>query len=413
MYDNRNNCVYFENIISRKVLSVDFFNKRISIAAKNPDMLDSDNVINGKPETDVKEYLDSIRANHKNAVFGIVTTFDCNLSCKYCYEKSFRSERCTLNKQLSKDICNYIIKYLKYYKSEVVKVIFTGGEPTLNMDAIMEIANFLRLNLNKMDIEFSFSIVTNGTIDISKYFQDLKELGLDLIQISLDGSKKMHNSRRVSNFDAHERTIKLINKCADSGIRTLIRTNIDKENIKDFDNMLLEIKELAQKDVVLSLYQTEKTLCERTSEHNNVFELDIIIKAFSLATKHGFKVNKHNPFFGGCMSLVPIGQFIDPFGNIYKCGGMLGHKNEILGSIYDFDLVLSATNEYIDRKLDDECMECKLFPICTGGCIYNRYFTKHCDDIFKKRMYEKAKLELLLYLLEKNILRFPDNSSNG
>lgn len=404
MGEYEGNIIRYDDIIDEKVVSVDLFNKKIRIENDKYISVNKEELWKS-PNTDVLRYLDDIRNSNKNVVFGIVTTYKCNLSCLYCYEKNYQTDNNIISSKVSEDICKYITQYVDFYKIENVKLIFTGGEPTLNMEAILFITKVLSRHFKQQEKGFSFSIVTNGTVNIENYLEELREVGLDLVQISLDGPRKIHNLRRVSNFDAYGASLNFIRCCVKNKIPLVVRTNIDKQNIEHFEEMVREICDLANDGVMLSLYQTEKTICERSINEPFCFDVDNILSAYSIAKKYGFKVNRYNPFWGGCMSLVPIGQFIDPNGNIYKCGGMLGHSNEIVGSIYDFKGVRKNVESYIDKKITEDCIKCNMFPACAGGCIYKKHYTKSCNEMFKLNMYEKIRFGIILHLIDKGIIK--------
>ena len=87
----------------------------------------------------------------------IITTYNCNLNCKYFYLKKIN----LLNKKNAFDINNIInsIKLLvpKKYRSDST-IIFYGGEPLLDLKNIKKI--IIRLKLLGI---YNFNIITNGT----------------------------------------------------------------------------------------------------------------------------------------------------------------------------------------------------------------------------------------------------------
>lgn len=398
---NEENYIEFNNIFDSKIVAVDLFEKKISIKNLSEKNFDQESYL--KPANkDIKEYINNIRQKHKNITFTVVTTQNCNLSCTYCYEKKYKDINKILTKNKCNDICQYILKYINYYNSEKVKIIFTGGEPLLNKEAIFYIVDFFSNNNISKKVLFTFSIITNGTISLSKEeFRYLNNNGLDLIQVSLDGPKEIHNKRRLSNFDAYQKTKDFLLSCSNFDFLTVIRTNIDNENIDYYQEMLNNLNELKSRNIIFSLYQTEKTICDRCITTSYKQDQNILIRAMNITVNSGFNLYKQNLFFSACISLVEVGQFIDTQGNVYKCGGMLGHKEEIVGDIYNFEEIIINVRKYINKKLSEDCFNCRMFPICTGGCIYNKYYNKDCDPHFKMNIYNKIHNSLILYLKEK------------
>lgn len=77
----------------------------------------------------------------------------CNLSCLSCDEKKKYGEKFEETEPLT--VVNRVKNYLKTYPNS--RIIFTGGEPLLQPDAINEIMNGLSGQI--------FDIETNGTLD--------------------------------------------------------------------------------------------------------------------------------------------------------------------------------------------------------------------------------------------------------
>ena len=71
----------------------------------------------------------------------------CNLECNFCDTKKATEDYIVIS---TKSIVDYIVRSTTY------NVIFTGGEPTLQMDAINDI-------MNQLGDEYNFYIETNGT----------------------------------------------------------------------------------------------------------------------------------------------------------------------------------------------------------------------------------------------------------
>jgi len=103
----------------------------------------------------------------------VSVTNDCNLSCFYCH-----SEGCSSgNRQMTAEEIGKAIELAAEFGTRKVKL--TGGEPLLR-DDIIEVLRAIP----KPPIE-EVSMATNGT-QLAGLAQDLKEAGLDRVNISLD-----------------------------------------------------------------------------------------------------------------------------------------------------------------------------------------------------------------------------------
>ena len=103
----------------------------------------------------------------------ITLTNRCNVNCLYCHHDGMVKSR----DEMTSDELYTICKIAK--KLGVKKIRLSGGEPLLKKD-IVEIVEKIA-SLNFKDI----SMTTNGIL-LEKYAQDLKDAGLDRVNVSLD-----------------------------------------------------------------------------------------------------------------------------------------------------------------------------------------------------------------------------------
>lgn len=67
---------------------------------------------------------------------------------------------------------------------------------------------------------------------------------------------------------------------------------------------------------------------------------------------------------------------IGPEGEIYKCWNDVSNPDKVIGYINDKKITNKTLMvNYALRSIpyNDECKHCHAFPICDGGCGYNRY----------------------------------------
>lgn len=403
MSDNDSKYVVFPDVFEKYNVLLNLFENNIKI--KKNDEISIDNFNYSPLKNEVQQYVKLKRQYKDTIVLGIATTFNCNLACTYCYEKGAVLKTKSISESKSNDICEFIFRYVEYYNAKNIWIVFTGGEPLINYQAILDISNTLYNKYdNKENINFSFSIVSNGTIKLKDDVIDkLVKYGLKHFQISLDGPKEIHNKRRLATFDSHARTIEFIKHCAEKEIEVAIRTTVDKENIQHYEKMLNELAEIdviRKSKVCINVYETEETLCERC-ERLSLNNNSVLPQAIQIVKKSCFELASRKRFYKGCMSFVEVGLFIDPDGNLYKCGGMLGYENEIVGSIYNLDNTIINVKEYIDKKISEECKKCNLFPFCVGGCIYQKHYNNSCSEEYKNTIRNLLKNNLMEYLTEK------------
>ena len=123
-----------------------------------------------------------------------VLTFEvtrrCNLKCKHCMRGSSQ------NLDLDLSLVDKVLPYLQY----IYFISFTGGEPTLNVDAIEYILD--KIAISGLDM-YSFDIVSNG------YDRDKLESLIILLKSFSAYFKEHNNSRLAISSDSFHKKIKL------------------------------------------------------------------------------------------------------------------------------------------------------------------------------------------------------------
>ena len=97
-----------------------------------------------------------------------------------------------------------------------------------------------------------------------------------------------------------------------------------------------------------------------------------------LHKKYGLEVNFRPEYtVGGCGATIVNYFVIGPKGELYKCWNDIGDENFIVGNVVENKITnYELLSRYIGgpNMMDDpKCCECKLFPICDGGCAWNRH----------------------------------------
>ena len=87
--------VCFDDIIEGSRVYVNLFDKEIKITHSNDKLL-------GEKLGDytVADYLRVQRSSNHKAIIGVVTTYNCNLRCSYCYEKGYQKKMACNAKEL-------------------------------------------------------------------------------------------------------------------------------------------------------------------------------------------------------------------------------------------------------------------------------------------------------------------------
>ena len=158
-------------------------------------------------------------------------TSRCNLKCIHC-----RNELDTIgsNKELDTQEGFNLIDHLAD-NFNLKWLSFDGGEPLLREDLTELIKKAKSRNL------FVY-LLTNGTLLTEDRVKKLKEVGLDSIQISLDGLENNHDWIRGKG--SYKRALEGIRNAKKYDIRVTVRITVNNINIRDATELLKIVKEL-------------------------------------------------------------------------------------------------------------------------------------------------------------------------
>lgn len=340
--------------------------------------------------SDEKDELMTFKYRYLSGLFNstghhltIATTMDCNFNCPYCFE-----DKNKIGYAMTDDVINAIQAYIQQKKLTRLSITWFGGEPFLNFVAIEKLSKFLIEN----KIEFISNAITNGSILTDSIVAKLDELQIKSLQITLDGYDKIHNRTRhfKNGKDSFNLIISNIDRVLrDSSAKIIIRINLDKQNCESY----AELKEFIEskyknyiKESRLKLSPTN--IKDRTSFNgcNNCFSPIEYYDYERLILK---KKPKLPILVGPCPLRTLNGLIIGPNGEIYKCLEQLGIKSQSVGNILSSSINISKNADFALRALPfdfNECVKCKLLPICGGGCAIDLRRNKepHCPAIKEK-----------------------------
>ena len=148
-------------------------------------------------------------------------THECNLHCRHCYQDD---NRCVMPYA---EMAAALDKYDEYIRAEGFEgqINLTGGEPLLHPD-------FYRIAADIRGRGMLLGILTNGTLiddDAARAIAELKPL---FVQVSLDGSIKVHDAiRGAGSFDKALRGIDFLKA---HGVKVLVSFTVMQGNYREF-----------------------------------------------------------------------------------------------------------------------------------------------------------------------------------
>ena len=367
-------CIYIYNTLSEAVLQAK--DESILKDASQKDLL----IKNGFLTEEVHE-LNQYKLKYYHQVFrndflGVVIcpTMSCNLSCYYCFEGKKKKEF------MQEETIENIIKFFANYKHKKIDITWFGGEPLLAFPIIEKLDQKMKAE----EIKYHSTLITNGTLLAANIRERIKKLSLSYIQITLDGERETHDSKRYfangkGTYDIIMQNLKGL--LDETDIQIHIQINIDKNNYQSYEKIYLSLYEEYPQEIDKGrLVVKFNHIQDRTSfdyqhsclEGNEHFQ---VIKYFNDLKSNAQRSLQLPRTVGPCMYRSIHSFAIGPNGNIYKCLELIDKEGYEIGNINDLMVSRKQIAECIfeDMPFDDPvCSKCQLLPICGGGCPLDR-----------------------------------------
>ncbi len=319
-----------------------------------------------------------------------VLTYQCNLSCEYCYQKEVRKNtRLSSMDEAFVDefFLDYLHKLLPNERENNLSITLYGGEPLLpgNRGAIERILYYTRKH------GIVVSTVTNAVMLTQMLDLIGPEKGkINNVQVTLDGDRMFHDEKRVSKSGGptFEQTIRAICELMKAGANTIVRIHFHPsrlESARALMEYLEREKILGHGRVKVYFWSTEEIHGKALS----ALEYDLFSRLFQdVAVKQDCPPTAHFAFLKQIMDLQaarnrPVRRhcdvcvtglhcIVDSLGDIYECIDDAGHKERRIGALADGEVkYFKRSEDYEKKHLYDkpECLECSIALYCGGGCI--------------------------------------------
>lgn len=314
----------------------------------------------------------------------ILPTMDCNFACAYCFEGTDKKHA-----YMSEDVENAVMKSIQGKASTLksLNITWFGGEPLLGLASIKRLSNRIIPFCDRNQISYYASIITNGYMLSEDVVAELYLRKVRTIQITLDGDQETHDRIRcVKGGDkkgSYDRILdNIVNYTKKFRISTIIRINIDKDNISSIYTLLDDLAERGlDNQPLVSVYfapieaSTEACACVA----GNAFDMEkfakIEFELFKYAVNRGLtKVSLPYHQVGICNAVRVNGTVILPDGTLHRCWETVAQPDKQIGYLGNGDCI---TKNNLEEKWMEfsplnnlECKECSILPACAGYCAY-------------------------------------------
>lgn len=382
------NETYITNTLSKSILKIDDSHKQILENGEVNSLVATEQALLLKKGLAVNDEIDEIgllryqanklKHSKEEMEFVIAPTLSCNFKCTYCFETPRNG---VMQKDVRQKILQFIFNKTQTSENKKIHIVWFGGEPLLFPEIVIEMNVAIYKYCQENGKQFQSDIITNGYLLTEDLANKLEESHVHHLQITIDGSKKCHNSRRIlkdgsGTYDVIFNNLRYLKNTA---LTVTIRTNIDKSNINEFIRLeqdiislgnpnihcspaLVEVSERHLNDLMETCYFSQNDLM---SYYNH----QCISKYYDSPTCSDFSLRL---FF--CEAEHFHSFAIDELGNVYKCWNSLGVEKDIYCTVDNDKENPAILSTYFARDpfTEPECINCPYIPICAGGCVMQR-----------------------------------------
>ena len=330
---------------------------------------------------EMNNMLDMLNSRNNGLNISVVINLDCNFDCVYCYEGDQKGRR-----YMSEETIGLLINFIKVNFSpgkKLINIDFYGGEPLLSASLIKSISREVKSFAERMGAVYSFTLVSNGSLFKRQIAEELKQLGLTGVRITLDGSAEAHNKYRPfkSGGGSFDTIIRNIKETCDI-VKISTGGNFDRENFETFPLLFdyFEKEGLTPERIyeirtgpVSKRPEDDKTPTDYSDGCLSVNEPWIIEAGVMLREailKRGYHTTKIMPM--PCQVEITDSYVVNYDGAIYKCPVLIGRKDFQIGNLRDGVADYTESHRLGIWK-NRECIECEYLPLCFGGCRYMAY----------------------------------------
>ncbi len=367
------------------------------------------------PKRELKEFRKMVRlvlekrakldAEQHFANLCFILTYNCNLSCGYCYQKSL-TEKSSIPSMSGEFVDSFFSDYFpQLFPKPPKKLLITlfGGEPLLpaNREAITRILAYARKHPS-----IGISVATNATT-LSE-MADLIGPGkgsIQNVQVTLDGDRSLHDENRIpdSGKPTFDTTIAAVRQLIELKANISLRMHIHYGKLDSARELVeyLEKEKLLGHPQVAVYFSPINTF---DSEMNSLAEEEMFDRMFQEVAAKTNRPPSNLDFMNRFLDMqekkiLPKVRFcgagrdtfhiVDPLGDIYGCYEEAGHRDRRIGSLANGKVTFRALKEsYSRRHLLNlpECIRCSAALFCGGGCPSEARLQK--GSIFKSHCHQ-------------------------
>lgn len=326
----------------------------------------------------------------------IAPTIDCNFGCAYCFETHKRG---AMTERTQAALLRFIDSVmLSELSDRALSVSWFGGEPLLAKPVIRALSVQLAERLQDGRLSaYDANIITNGFLLDAETAIELRSLGVDDAQVTLDGAREVHDRRRhlkVRGGATFDRITQNLLGVVDH-LNVNIRVNTDRTNASSIVTLCeeLEAMGLLQRLRVniapVDPFREGEQGSENLLSPEEFADLEMALRETGRARGWPITASAPSPSITGVCQVDHSNAFVvAPSGELMKCWAELGNKPHVVAHLHDeasWTRIQPTALTERDPFDDEECVQCQVLPLCMGSCPLLRHGhratgTKRCPS---------------------------------
>jgi AdoMet-dependent heme synthase len=234
-------------------------------------------------------------------------TYRCNARCSHCYV-DVAAPNAKIRDELDTAECISLLDQLA--ELGALNITFSGGEALVRRD-FFEIARYARTK------QFLVRLFTNGIRITPSVADQIAALHPYVVEISVYSPHAETHDTITGVSRSHELAVRALRLLHERGIRTVAKTPLMRENIRDYDRLQAQAEELGaqfQYDITITADDRGQL---RPLEHRITY--DDLVGLFRKTLEPSMWTKRSVPLEQRTCNIALNALVIDPFGNIYPC----------------------------------------------------------------------------------------------
>jgi len=312
--------------------------------------------------------------------YRLYLTENCNLKCKYCYQKDKTTKE--IDFENIKSIVDYEIK--QNNKRSLIN--FYGGEPLLKKDLIYKTIEYIKSKNSKT--KFNFGLTTNGTLIDDEFLKYMKKNNFTHIGYSIDGNEEVQNRNRIMNDG--KGTFDVVEKNAKKTLKTMknvvAMVTVAPNTLQDLSDSIEYLISIGFKIINIQLDYTanwnDEDLLKIENEYRKISEIyykNIVKKNQINILVFNKKIRAYIDDTYSCNTdckFCTENLYVATDGNLYPCVQFVGDSEYIIGNCKNgIDKIKRDRLLRNAFKENEICKQCAVKKRCNHACCCRNYVT--------------------------------------